>query len=38
MEKKIIILGKIGKTVFQNNDRDKVLSGGGVLVKQYMQV
>ena len=30
MEKKIIILGKIGKTVFQNNDRGKVISGGGI--------
>ena len=29
MEKKIIILGRIGNTVFQNNDSGKVLSGGG---------
>lgn len=37
MEKKIIILGKIGKTVFQNNDRGKVIFGGRSYTKSRKQ-
>lgn len=38
MEKKIIILGKIGNTEFQNNDRCKVLYGGGITKAIYADV
>ena len=37
MEKKIKIAGRIGNTVFQNNDSGKVLGGGGYIENSVFQ-